>query len=145
MIYTRLWIREDIQKKQNWSDTTGKEWYALSGESKDYHDHINGGLVIYQPKYHAVLMKDLYDKNIHAYAKYHQDDQSFLSSYLIDNNTIYWLDQRFNCIWFFWKEIMYPFFNDCSDDLKRKMVDNYVKHNYFCHMTGNIDINYLRL
>jgi hypothetical protein len=136
--------RENVQKKQKWNDTTGIEWYALSGDIKNYNDHINGGLVIYQPKYHAEIFKNLYVNNIKNYLKYHQDDQSILSSYLIDNNMIYWLDQRFNRVWFFWKEIMYPFFDICNEDLKQIMVLNYISLNFFCHFTGNIDVLYLK-
>jgi hypothetical protein len=136
--------REEVQKKNNWKDITGIEWYALSGENKSYNDHINGGLVIYQPEYHSEILKKLYDDNIQNYLKYHQDDQSILSSFLIDNDLIYWLDERFNRVWFFWKEIMYPFFDICNEDLKQIMILNYISLNYFCHFTSNKDILYLK-
>ena len=113
-------------------------------KKKNYNDHINGGLVIYQPKYHSEILKKLYDDNIKDYLKYFQDDQSILSSFLIDNDLIYWLDERFNRIWGFWKEIMYPFFDICNEDLKQIMVLNYVSLNYFCHFTSNIDVQYLK-
>ena len=69
--------RERVQLKNGW-EKTGKEWYALSGETKDYNDHINGGFIIYQPKHHAQIFKELYEKNIDNYMKYHQDDQSII-------------------------------------------------------------------
>jgi hypothetical protein len=134
--------REKIQEKNKW-EKNGKEWYALSGETKNYNDHINGGLVIYQPKYHADNLLKLYDQNIKNYMKYHQDDQSLLSSYLIDNNLIYWLDERYNRVWYFWKEIMYPNFNLLSPELKQLYVHNFIKLNYFTHFTGQADIEYI--
>lgn len=134
--------REMVQIKHGW-EKTGKNWYSLSHETKDYHDHINGGLVIYKPKYHAKLFKDLYYSEINNWQKYHQDDQSLLSSYLIDNNLIYWLDQRFNRVWFFWKEIFYPNFDLLPEYLKRKYIKNFTTLNYVSHFTGMGDINYI--
>lgn len=134
--------RENIQIKMGW-EKTGKDWYKLSGEIKDYHDHINGGLVIYQPKYHAQIFKDLYHNNIAHFMNYHQDDQSILSSFLIDNDMIHWLDERFNRIWFFWKEILYPNFSNLSSYDKYKTIRNFIQLNYFCHFTTGSDIEYI--
>jgi hypothetical protein len=135
--------RENIQIKHNW-EKTGKDWYALSGEIKSYNDHINGGLVIYQPLYHGELFEKLYNENINNYMKYHQDDQSFLSSYLIDNDIIYWLDERYNRIWSFWKEIFYPDFNNLNHDSKILYVKNFINLNYFTHFTNSIDIEFIK-
>jgi len=129
--------RETIQIKSGW-EKTGKEWHALSGEIKDYNDHINGGLVIYQPKYHAECFKELYEKNIDNYLKYHQDDQSIISTYIIDNDMVYWLDERFNRIW---KELFYPNFNSLSYENKKLLVSNFINLNYFTHFTSGSDIN----
>jgi hypothetical protein len=134
--------RENIQRKMGW-EKTGKEWYALSGENKNYNDHINGGLVIYQPKYHAKLFLDLYDNNIINYMKYHQDDQSIISSFVIDNDLIYWLDERFNKIWFFWREIFYPNFYHTPDYVRKIYVDNFINLNYFTHFTSGSDVEYI--
>lgn len=134
--------RENIQKLYNW-EKTGIDWYALSGEKKDYNDHINGGLVIYQPKYHAELMKNLYKHNINNYLKYHQDDQSILSSYLIDNKMIYWLDERYNRIWFYWKNIFYPNFDMYNIYLKKMFIQNFINLNYFTHFTSHMDIEFI--
>jgi hypothetical protein len=134
--------REKIQIQNRW-EKTGKDWYALSGETKTYDDHINGGLVIYQPKYHGELFADLYYKNIKNYMRYHQDDQSFLSSYLIDNNMIYWLDERYNRIWSFWRDIFYPNFNELDLKTKRLYVKNFTSLNYFSHFTSGSDIEFI--
>ena len=134
--------REQIQLKNGW-ERTGKDWYALSGENKNYNDHINGGLVIYQPKYHAEKFVDLYEKNISKYMKYHQDDQSFLSSYLIDNDMIYWLDERFNKIWYYWREIFYPNFHLLPNNLKQQYVNNFTNLNYFTHFKSGMDIEHI--
>ena len=134
--------REKIQTQNCW-EKTGKDWYALSGEIKEYNDHINGGLVIYQPKYHGELFEDLYNKNITNYMRYHQDDQSFLSSYLIDNDMIYWLDERYNRIWSFWRDIFYPNFNELDLKTKRLYVKNFTSLNYFSHFTSGSDIEFI--
>lgn len=134
--------RENIQKKHGW-EITGKDWYKLSGEIKDYNDHMNSGVVIYQPKYHAKMITELYDNNINNYLKFHQDDQSILSSYLIDNGLIHWIDQRFNCVWFYWKELFYPFFNNLPVEFKKVAVINYIKLNYFTHFTSGTDIQFI--
>jgi len=135
-------LREQIQIKMGW-EKTGKDWYALSGENKEYNDHINGGLVIYQPKYHGEMFEQLYINNISNYMKYHQDDQSILSSFLIDNDLIYWLDERFNRIWFFWREIFYPNFYSLPDDKRKTLVNDYIEKNYFMHFTSGADIHYI--
>jgi len=135
--------REQIQVRMGW-EKTGKDWYALSGENKEYNDHINGGLVIYQPKYHAVIFHHLYHANIPNYMNYHQDDQSILSSYLIDNEMIYWLDERFNRIWFFWREIFYPYFGEMSEEVKQFIVNDCICQNYFTHFTGGGEIEYIQ-
>ncbi len=75
--------------------------------------------------------------------KYHQDDQSILSSFFIDNDLIYWLDERYNKVWFFWKEIFYPNFYDLSEELRKKYIHNFMKLNYFCHFTSGDDIQYI--
>lgn len=132
--------RETVQLKRGW-EKTGREWHALSGEERPYNDHLNGGFVIYQPKYHAEIMKELYDTNIDNYMKYHQDDQSILSLFLIDNNMIHWLDERYDRIWLFWKEIMYPEFDHYPMELKKMFVKNFIQLNYFTHFTSGIDID----
>ena len=134
--------REKVQIKKGW-EKTGKEWHALSGEIRNYNDHINGGLVIYQPKYHAEMMVKLYDDNIANYMKYHQDDQSILSLHFIDNNLIHWLDERYNKIWLFWKDIFYPNFERYPENIKRDFVQNCLNLNYFTHFTSGIDIRYI--
>ena len=130
--------REKIQMANGW-EKTGKEWYAMSGEKNTYDDHTNSGFVIYQPKYHATPVMELYNNNIDNYMKYHQDDQSILSSFVMENDMIYWLDERFNRVWSFWKETMYPFFNSLDDELKQKCVKNFISLNYFSHFTGRVD------
>jgi hypothetical protein len=134
--------REMIQARNGW-ERTGKDWYALSGETKPYNDHINGGFVLYQPQYHAQIFKDLYDAKIGEHMKYHQDDQSVLSSYLIDNDLIYWLDERFNRVWGFWKDIMYPRFDSFPPLIKQMYVRNCIDLNYFTHFTGHTDYEYI--
>jgi hypothetical protein len=132
--------REYIQTKQKY-EKTGKDYHALSGEIRDYHDHINGGLVIYQPKHHGFLFRALYHTHIGDYMKYHQDDQSFLSLFLIDNDMIYWLDQRYNRIWAFWRDLFYPNFRTLDPRQKHEYVANCIRLNYFTHFTSMEDVN----
>jgi hypothetical protein len=134
--------REMVQRRLGW-EATGIDWYKLSGENMQTNDHINGGVIIYQPKYHGELFKKLYNENIDNYMKYHQDDQSFLSLYGIHNDCLEWLDQRYNRVWFFWKEIMYPEFDKYPQDLKIKLVKNFIKLNWLTHWTGMMDVNVL--
>jgi hypothetical protein len=89
------------------------------------------------------IFKDLYENNINNYKRYHQDDQSIISSYIIDNNLVYWLDERFNRIWFFWKNIFYPNFETLPVNLKKIYIENYLSLNYFSHFTSGQDIEYL--
>jgi len=135
-------LREKVQLKCGW-EKTGKDWHKLSGEDRDYNDHINGGLVVYQPKYHADKMLNLYNDNIKNYMKYHQDDQSILSLYFIDNDMIFWLDEKFNRIWWFWKFIKYEKFDRSPLKRKKEAVKNFINENYFCHFTSGVDINYI--
>ena len=134
--------RESVQIKHGF-EKTGKEWYALSGETKNYNDHINGGFVIYQPKYHSEMFKQLYEKNIDNYMNYHQDDQSIISSFIIDNDLVYWLDERYNKVWFFWREIFYPNFDSLPVNLKQNYIDNFINLNYFTHFTSHRDVDYI--
>ena len=75
--------------------------------------------------------------------KYHQDDQSIISSYVIDNDLVYWLDERFNKIWFFWKAIFYPNFNSLPSNLKQMYIHNFISLNYFTHFTSHTDVEYI--
>jgi len=134
--------RETIQKKMGW-ELTGIEWYRQSGEERSSNDHLQGGLLIYQPIWHGDLMKRLYSENISNFMKYYQDDQSFLSIYALDNDCIEWLDQRFNCVWFFWKEIMYPDFDHYPQHVQIHLVRNFINLNWFTHWTGRYDLNHL--
>jgi lipopolysaccharide biosynthesis glycosyltransferase len=124
-------------------EKTGKDWYKLSGVDKNYHDHMNSGVVIYQPKHHANILVELYDNNIKNYMKFHQGDQSILSIYFMDNDLIYWIDERFNRVWGFWKEIFYPFFNHLPNQLKKIIVANCINLNYFTHFTGGEYIEFI--
>lgn len=139
--------RERVQEECGW-EKTGKDWHAKSGFlDAESHDHVNGGLIIYQPRHHAELFAKLYDENVGQFQKYHQDDQSFLSMYLLRNAQtlpVFWLDGRFNRIWFFWKHIFYPQFDqDLSPEIKRKYVQQFIGLNYFTHFTSGMDINLL--
>jgi hypothetical protein len=134
--------RELIQIRYKY-EKTGKDWYKISGENKDYNDHMNSGFVIYQPKHHAQILLELYNNNIENYKKYHQGDQSILSIYFIDNNLVHWLDERFNKVWFFWREIFYPFFNVMPNELKKIIIANFIKLNYFTHFTSYENIEFL--
>ena len=136
--------REMIQRQHGW-EATGKDWYALSGESKLYDDHMNSGFVLYQPKYHSDLMKKLYLENVNNYAQWHQDDQSILSSFGIDNNLVEWIDQRYNRVWFFWRELFYPQFEKYPPYLKRVFVSRFVQLNWMTHWTSMMDTNILQL
>ena len=134
--------RETLQIKNGY-ERTGQDWYRLSGEIKPYHDHINGGLVIYQPKYHGEIFKKLYDDNINNYMRYHQDDQSIISSFVMDNNMIHWLDQRFNFIWLFWKDFFYPNYYTLDEKTKQFYVNHCINMNYFTHFVSGEDIKYI--
>jgi len=135
--------REMIQVRNGW-EKTGKDWYAMAGYTSPSHDHLNGGLVIYQPQYHADVFVELYDKHIDTYMKYNQDDQSFLSIYLMENpHLIHWLDGRFNRVWYFWKEIFYPGFEELSNRTQKTFIDRFTSINYFCHFTSGTDIHLL--
>jgi hypothetical protein len=131
--------RERLQIK-NGFERTGKDWHALSGEIKDYHDHINSGFIIFQPEYHADCFKELYEKNIDNYSKYHQNEQSIISTYVIDNNIIYWLDERFNRIWAFWRDLFYPNFNEITLQQKTIYIHNFINLNYFVNFTSGIEV-----
>ena len=134
--------RERVQIKHGW-ERTGKDWYAISGEDKPYHDHMNSGVVIYQPKYHADMITKLYNDNILDFDKYHQGDQSILSIFLMDNDLIHWIDERYNRVWIFWKELMYPNFDSLSIDHKKIYVHNFIELNYFTHFTSHHCVEYI--
>jgi hypothetical protein len=134
--------RQYIQVKYGW-EPTGQHWHALSGYDRPYDDHINCGMIIYQPKYHAEPITKLYEDNIDNYMNFYQDDQSVLSVFLIDNDMIHWLDERYNRLWFFWKQIMYPNFEHLPKHIKQLYVENFTHLNYFTHFTSGSDIEYL--
>jgi len=144
--------RETIQRRNEWKDVRGRDWYALSGDTVEYDDHINGGLVVYRPEYHADIMMALYHKYIGEYKRFYQDDQSVLSHFLMENDMVYWLDDRFNRVWFFWREMFYPCWTEAANEegeplvpdmLKMIYMKNYIDMNYFCHLTGGTDAELL--
>jgi hypothetical protein len=135
--------REKVQLDQGW-EKTGKDWYKMSNSKNLYNDHPNTGMMIYQPKYHGEILEKLYYDNINQNIKYHQGDQGLLSIFLMENEMIHWLDERYNRIWFFWKEILYPLYNGLPDNLKQILMYNYIELNYFCHFTSMGDVNILQ-
>ena len=144
--------REMVQRRLSKADTKGRDWYALSGHTVEYDDHINSGLVVYRPEYHADIMSALYKRFIGEYQRFHQDDQSVLSHFLMENDMIHWLDGRFNCIWHFWRELVYPCWDETvdaegtvliNDTMKLICLKNYVDMNYFCHMRSVVDTDRL--
>lgn len=134
--------RERVQLQNGW-ELTGKEWHALSGFQRNYHDHINAGFIIYQPKHHASILETLYNENIANYRMFHQDDQSILSVYFIDRDLVHWLDERFNRIWCFWRELFYPNFNQLPVETKQLYIKRFIELNYFTHFTGGDHIEYI--
>lgn len=134
--------RERVQRAAGW-EATGRDWYRLSGAERPFDDHLNGGLVIYQPRSHGALMRQLYADHISDFMKYHQDDQSFLSLYGMDHRCIEWIDERYNRIWFFWKHILYPGFDRYTKDIKLALVDNFLDLNWITHWTSMTDVDVL--
>jgi hypothetical protein len=134
--------REQLQVKFGW-ERTGRDWHARSGLDRPYNDHINAGLIIYQPAYHADALVALYNDNIDNYMIFHQDDQSILSVFFIDNDLIHWIDERYNRIWMFWRHLFYPNFDDLDEDTKRLYVARFTELNYFTHFCSGLDIDCL--
>ena len=85
----------------------------------------------------------LYEEHTPHFMKYHQDDQSVLSVYFIDNKLIHWLDERFNRLWVFWKDLFYPNFQDLDQDTRRIYVQRFIHLNYFTHFTSGLDIEHI--
>jgi hypothetical protein len=136
--------REIVQKENGWiNDITGKDWYNLSKYNSDINGHINAGFIIYQPKYHADIMKNAYYNNIDNWDKYYQSEQGFLSIFFKENDMIEWIDQSWNCVWDFWKKIVYPAFDNYPEVLKKILIKRFCNMNYFCHFTSLTNIELL--
>jgi hypothetical protein len=132
--------RENIQVRYGY-EKTGKDWYKLSGEDKNYNDHINGGLVIYQPKYHAEFLSNLYKKHIENILNNippdNDGDQDILSYHVQKEGLIHWLDERWNMVWVLYRILFYPFLE--HKELLKKALGNLFDLSYAVHMAGHVD------
>jgi len=61
----------------------------------------------------------------------------------MDNDLIFWLDQRYNRIWSFWRDLFYPNFGYLHENDKRIYIQNFIDLNYFCHFTSLVDVEYI--
>lgn len=128
--------RITIQKKMGW-ETSGTDYYKLSGFDIITEKVLNTGVLVLQPK-HGNFLKQIYDKYIDAsktHPRGYQYEQSCIGYELMVNNNYTILPNQFNAVWALSKM-------DSDIDVENKIsLDKYFMDNYFIHFAGMCDFS----
>ena len=126
------WIRD--AKIESFSDL------AVAGGYPAHEDWLNSGVLVFQPTPEiATLMADVYYNEPHTERS--ANEQQALTHYLCNKrpDLLHPLDKRFNAIWYFEREIHYPFLENLylNSFIASKCVEASLTHNYFLHFAAD--------
>jgi len=120
---------------------TGEEYYLKHGYPDGFQNQLNGGVMVYQPKYHAEFLSNLYNKYIDGILNNtrigNDGDQDILSYHIQKEGLIHWLDERWNMVWVLYRFLFYPFL--VHKELLKKALGNLFDLSYVVHMAGHVD------
>jgi hypothetical protein len=132
----KVWQRWRPDLPQN-----GRDYYKKYGYPDGFDNQLNGGVLVYQPKYHADFLKNLYDTHIvdllSGKRMVNDGDQDILSYHIQKNNLIHWLDERWNMVWVLYRILFYPFLTEKSQ--LKQALGNMLELSYATHMAGHVD------
>lgn len=126
--------RLEIQRSKGW-ETSAKEYYNLCGLTLETEIVFNGGLLVFQPKFHGEFLRFVYTSFVKTCLVHprgwHYEQSAVSYSLQVQKNYIV-LDNRFNAIWSLEKY---------SKELEHQPFDleAFFHNNYFIHFAGNVD------
>jgi hypothetical protein len=121
----------------------GFEYYKSLGFPDGFEHQLNAGVMVYQPKYHANFLQTLYNEHINKILNpnYVNDyDQGILSYYILKNDLVFWLDERWNMLWPLYRILFYPLIDRSTHtEIVRQCLHNIIDLSYATHMAGSVD------
>lgn len=139
---------------------TAKEYYANHGLPPDFDHVVQTGVMVLSPRYHRALLEKTYFDYEEEGGPYSNYEQPALSYELLRNETIHWIDHRFNVSWNFEKIMHYPFLvnlesrpscvarigrklaafggSSSNDKVKRACVTAAFLRSFFLHFTASL-------
>jgi len=128
-------MRISLQRKNGWEDNATK-YYNLAGFDLETRIVLNSGVLVMQPKKHALLLERIYHKyvaNSIGHPRHFHFEQSCIGYELQNNHLCCILPNKWNALWGLYKDTNY------YKDLQT-MVDN----NYFTHFAGKVDLHLVK-
>ena len=124
------------------NQSTGKDYYKAYGYPDGFDDQFQGGVYVFQPKYHSQFLKDVYNKYVPAIINGDKKngDQGVIGYEAMKLGLEYWLDERWNMVWVLYRFLLYPFLNNRDHtSLLREALKNVYDLGYVLHMAGHVD------
>lgn len=125
-----------LQKRNGW-ETTGREYYALSGIEFNSSIVINTGVLVFQPKKHKEFLETIF--NIYV-AKCIQNPRGFIYEQTVIGYEIQKADKHillpseFNTIW-----ALYKWENP------EIQIEDFFQKTWFLHFAGSVDLDKVEL
>jgi len=67
-------------------------------------------------------------------------DQGILSYYILKNDLVFWLDERWNMLWPLYRILFYPLIDRSTHtEIVRQCLHNIIDLSYATHMAGSVD------
>jgi len=119
--------RITFQKKMGW-ETSATDYYKLCDFDLETEMVINGGVLVFQPKYHNEFLKSIYTKYVSKSLDHPRGfhfEQS-CTGYEIQKEKNYTvLDNKFNAIWLL------------TDSHEETTFEEFIDNNYFIHFAAH--------
>lgn len=121
---------------------TPQKYYENWGLLPKFNQVVQTGVMVMSPRYH----KSIFEKVYYEYEEQAENGYEMrpLSYNLLENNVIYWLDNRFNALASIHMALYYPFLltDSLTIDIstQRLCLNSIFINNYFMHFAGGIDI-----
>lgn len=81
-------------------EQTSKQWYKDRGIDTELDDVLQSGVMVFQPKHHASLCQEIYDRTIkNPHYSRHGEDQPFISYELLKQDQVDFISWEYNTIW----------------------------------------------
>lgn len=94
--------------KPSLNESSINEYYENYGLPNLFNKVVQGGVLVFSPKYHKELLEKIYYNYEDKGANYWHYEMRPLSFEILNSNQIKWLDERFNRIWEIDKELFEP-------------------------------------
>lgn len=120
-----------------WNFSTAREYYTYAGLKNTFNEIVQTGVLVLSPHFHREILEEVYytckDTPVGDF------EMENLSHKLLNNDQVYWLDEKFNRIWTAEMCRSYPFL------LPSTKVDNIFVRQWKRHMRGHYQMPALEI